>query len=181
MLKILQLSALSATACVLVACATPRYETVRIYQPPVGAAAKACIQGCERVLTGCQSDCKAAWQSCTARVEPQVDKHFAQALKSYAAQLRRYRSELDLYEMDIWGGWGQPYGPYGMWYSPWPYRPYHFYPGPVPPGEPPTRDSVQAQLYQSQCKDDCGCLDQYDACYKGCGGSLKVETRRIDK
>jgi hypothetical protein len=178
MLKILHFSGLVVVASILAACATPRYESIRSYQPPAGQAGQACIQGCNQVFTSCQSTCKAAWQACTARVDPQVDAHFAQALNDYAAQLRRYRSELDLYQMDLWGGWGQPYG---MWYSPWPYRPYSYYPAPFPPGYPPSREAVQAQLYQAQCKDDCGCLNQYDACYTGCGGSLKVETRRIDK
>jgi hypothetical protein len=155
----------------LAGCTTPRYETVRHYEPPAGAAGQACV-------AGCRADCQAAWQACTARVEPQVEGRFVHDLDAYAADLRRYRRDLDQLQWDLWLGWGRGYG--GLWYSSWPYHPWPPYAmAPLPPGDPPSRESVRAQLYQVQCRDDCGCQTKYDACYTGCGGTLRLETRPL--
>jgi hypothetical protein len=163
-------------------CATPRYETITRYESPVGAAGQACVKGCEAALDTCRTQCQAAWQACTERVEPQVDERYAQALEKYAEELRRYRLDLDRYQWDLWVGWGHGYS--GLWYSPWPYHPwpgYHpgYYPPPIEPGDPPTKASVRDGLRRSQCQDDCGCQTKHDACFEGCGGRVVTEPRCV--
>lgn len=178
MFRFLFLLALAALVSALTACATPRYEATSRYEPPVGAEGLACIRSCEATLSACRSDCQAAWQACTARVEPQVEEGYARALKAYADELRRYRLALDRYAWDMWLGWGHGYG--GLGYSPWSYYPWPgYFPAPAPPPQPPTRETVRANLHQAQCQDDCGCQAKYDACYQGCGGRVVSETRCV--
>ncbi len=182
MFRSLHLLALAAVVSVLAGCATPRYETTYRYEPPTGVEAQSCIKGCEATLNTCRADCQAAWQSCTERIEPQVDERYAQALKAYADELRLYRLALDRYEWDMWVGWG--HGHSGLWYSPWPYHPWSghwpgYFPYPGPPEDPPTREAVRTKLRKAQCQDDCGCQVKYDACFQGCGGRVVTETRCV--
>ena len=169
---------LAAAAVALVGCATPRFQTIYHYEPATGMAGRACVNVCERTLAGCRTDCESAWQSCTARVEPQVEARYAQTLTVYAADIDRYRRELERYDWGLRPGWDQGFG--GPWYSPWPYHPWYGYgPLPLPPAEQPTRESVRAGLLKEQCHDDCGCAPKYDACYLGCGGRMIPETRCV--
>ena len=179
MAKIMHLIGGAVVASALAGCATPRYETIRHYQAPETPAGQACIQRCEQVRASCKSTCQVAWQACTARVESQVEDRYAQALKDYASDLARYRRALDLYQMDLWMNWRRPYG--GLWYEPWPYQPWHSFAfAPTPPDAPPSRESVRQSLYKAECKDDCACEVNYDTCFTGCGGTLRIEQRRLD-
>jgi len=173
MVKSIRSVVLLAIAAVLAACATPRYETTYRHEPPVGAEGAACAQRCEAALDTCRTDCRAAWQACTAGVEPQVDERYAQALREYAEDLRSYRRMLEQYQWDVWTDWD--YGYRGMWYSPWRVH----VPLPMPPGDPPTREAVRDGLRNSRCKDDCGCLVRYDACFEACGGKVVSETHCV--
>jgi len=162
----------------LVACATPRYETVTRFEPPTDAAGVACLRRCEASLDACRADCLAAWQRCTAALESQVDARYAQALKAYAEELRQYRLDLDRYEWDMWFGWGR--GPWDLWYSPWSYRPWPMYvPTTMAPRDPPSREAVRDSLFKSQCEGDCGCQLKYGDCFQACGGRLVSETRCV--
>ncbi len=175
----LRFLALAVVALAVAGCATPRYQTVYRYEPPADAVGQACLKGCEQVRASCSTDCQAAWQACTARVEPQVEARYAQALDDYAQDLRRYQRELDRYEWDLWLSWG--HGHYGgMWHSPWFYRPWPVYAySPYPPDPQPTRENVRAALQREKCHDDCGCQTNYDVCYLGCGGRKIAETRCV--
>jgi hypothetical protein len=167
-------------AATLVGCATPRYETIRHYEPPASPAGQACVADCERAQAGCRADCQVAWQACAARVEPKVEARYVQALNDYAEELRRYRRDLDLFEWRLWMGWGRGHG--GLWYSPWSAYPWPDYvTAPMPPGGPPTRDTARAFLNKAECKDDCGCQPRYDACYISCGGGVRLEQRRLER
>jgi hypothetical protein len=173
---------LIAALALLAGCATPRYETIHRYEPPAGGQGQACLKGCEDSLNSCRAECKAAWQACTQGVEAQVDERYAQALKAYAQDLRQYRRELEQYQWDLWLDWGNGYD--GLWYSPWPYRPWPgyypaYFPPSNPPGDPPTREGVRAALQDSHCRDDCGCLAKHDACFERCGGRVVTETRCV--
>ena len=178
MFSSIRILAPAAVATFLAGCATPRYETTFRYEPPASAEAQACIKGCEAALNTCRTDCQATWQACTERVEPQVDEHYAKALKEYADDLRYYSRVLEHYQWDVWMDWN--FGYRGVWYSPWPYRPWPSYtPVPIAPGDPPSKEAVRDSLRKSQCKDDCGCQPKYDACFQGCGGKVVTETRCV--
>lgn len=163
----------------LAGCASPRYQTTYRYQSPASAAGQRCVQGCEQALSRCQSACQADWQACAARVEPQVEARYVEALKNYELELNRYRHSLELYEWDLWQSWG--YSHSGLWYSqPWSYHwPYHrpYLPYALP--AQPSRERARAELLKSQCKDDCGCHVQYDACYLNCGGGKIPEQQCV--
>ena len=180
MYKSASLLAIGVAVVALTGCATPRYETVHRYEPPVSEEGRACVASCEATRTQCRSDCQAAWAQCTAEVEPQVESHYAQALAEYADELRLYRMDLDRYEWELWLGWHHNYS--GFWYSPWP-GPWYaspwpgYYPPSAPPPGPPSREAVRAKLHKEQCRDDCGCEGQYDACFTACGGKRVTETR----
>ena len=116
MYKSASLLAIGVAVVALTGCATPRYETVHRYEPPVSVEGRACVASCEAARTQCRSDCQAAWTQCTAQVEPQVESHYAQALADYADELRLYRMDLDRYEWELWLGWHHNYS--GFWYSP---------------------------------------------------------------
>lgn len=178
MSSVLRLLLLTGATLLLAACATPRYETVTRFEPPTDPAGVACLQRCEAALNSCREDCLAAWQACTAALEPQVDERYAQVLKAYADELRLYRLDLSRYEWDMWLGWGR--GPWDIWYSPWYYRPWHMYsPAPYPPADPPSREAVRDSLFKSRCQDDCGCQLQYEDCFQACGGRMVSETRCV--
>jgi len=177
---------LSLVVAALTGCATPRFETVTHHIPPAGPEGLACIQGCEGKLSDCRADCQAAWESCTTRLEPQVDEAYARALKDYADELKLYRMQLSQAHWDLWLGWGHydDHGYGSLWYSPWSYHswPWYwpsYYPSAPSPGDPPTREAVRVELQKAQCKDDCDCQGEYDTCYQGCGGTLVQETRCV--
>lgn len=168
-----------AAALVMVGgCATPRYETTYRYEPPASVESLACLKGCEATLNTCRTDCQTAWQACTERVEPLVDEQYAKALKEYADDLRYYSRMLERYQWDVWMDWDFAYR--GLWYSPWPYRPWPGYAHlPIAPGDPPTKEAVRDHLRKGQCKDDCACQPKYDTCFQGCGGKVVTETRCV--
>ncbi len=153
----------------LAGCATPTYQMHYRYEPPAGAEGRQCVQGCEQALAACGTACKAEWNACTARVETEVEAEYLQALKEYEVDLKRYRRNLDMYEWDLRSNWGYWQG--SVWDAPWPYRSWYAMTYPLyRMPEQPSRDSVRADLRKAKCKDDCGCLAGYDACFVGCGG-----------
>jgi hypothetical protein len=179
----LRILALLLFALAVSGCATPRYQTAYRYVPPEDVVGQSCLKSCEQAQTVCHADCQAAWQACTARVEPQLEARYAQALQQFAQDLRRYQLELDRYEQDLRLSWGPGhYG--GMWHSPWhstwlyPAWPTYAF-SPRPPGPQPTRDSLRAVLYREKCDDGCGCPANYDVCFLGCGGRKIPETRCV--
>lgn len=162
----------------LAGCASPRHQTVVHHEPPTGAQGQSCVAACEQARTDCRAQCQSAWQTCAARVEPQVEERYVQALRDYELELRLYQQELTRYEWNLWLGWGHHHG--GLWYSAWPYG---FWPEmtyrPSPPAGVPTRDQARAALQKSACLEDCGCDARYDGCFTGCGGILVHEKRCV--
>lgn len=150
------------------------------YEPPPGDAGRACVASCAAHRDTCRTDCRAAWQACGARIEPEVEPRHAAALRDWAADLRRYQAALERYEWELWQSRSSYYaGPwYHPWHSPWPPAPLYA-PRPAPPGTEPTRESIRAELLRQECKDDCGCQEQYDGCYQACGGRRIAEVRCV--
>ncbi len=167
--------AVAATTLLLAACAAPQYQTRVQLIPPTDAAGRACIAECEAKKTACQDACQAVYRECAKALEPQVEARYLEALKQYEFELGRYAADLRHYETQLQFEWlhRRPFfHPWWGW-DPWP-GPYYAPPYPVP--TMPTRDGVRAQLEKAQCKDDCGCLPAYDACFVGCGGQRVTET-----
>jgi hypothetical protein len=159
-------------------CATPQYQTQVSLIPPVDAAGRACVQACEAGKLACQADCRDRYQACVKAIEPQVEAHYEAALKQFESDIAQYAAALRSYEMQLSFAWlnSYPYG-WGMWAGPWmgPW-PGMYFPPPYPAPTMPTREGVRAQLENSSCQSDCGCLPAYDGCFVGCGGQRLVET-----
>jgi len=161
----------SAVVGLLMACATPRYETVHRLEPPDDAAGRACLVQCDEVLKACQSRCSQRYQACVKEVEPKLDEAYAEALRHYAFDLDSYAASLQHYEMQLWLGWH--HGPW--WISPgWSYPYYVSRPPPRP-----SRQQIRERLIAEQCDRDCGCQPGYEACFLGCGGRKISEERCV--
>jgi len=166
---------------VLGGCATPVYQTNVHLIPPADAAGRACLQDCESRKTACQADCQARYQACAKALEPQVEASYIEALQQYEQDLRGYAASLRHFETQLYFGWTHGY-PYSYGYPYYGFYGWNAWPGPYffPPAYPelvmPTRQSVRAQLENSACQADCGCLPAYDTCFVGCGGQILRET-----
>ena len=158
----------------LAACASPRYQTVYRYEPPVDVSGRACLEKCEQKLAGCRQSCAVNYQACEQRIEPQVEERYNEALQRYQVELDQYYWEWRQYEFYLSLSWDQDFW-YGGFYHPWP-GPYYF--PPVPPMKP-SRNAVAYQVEKENCVMDCGCQPNYDACFLGCGGKRIPETRCI--
>lgn len=164
----------------LAGCAAPRYQTTTRYEPPPGGEGQACVTTCEASLNACRSDCRTAWQACSARIEPDVEPRYNEALRDWGAQLRRYRQELDRYEWELWVNRNSYFG--NPWYQPWPHPwplGYGYALRPPPPGAEPSREAIRTALLKQHCNDDCGCQGKYDGCYQACGGRLTAEVQCV--
>jgi hypothetical protein len=164
--------ALAAALALLAACASPpRYQTVSRYEAPTGAAAQACVEGCEQTRHDCLARCRADRQICLNDLEPEIDAQYAEALKRYARDLEMYRLELDRYRFNLWYDWNR--GPW--WYDNW--WPPHYWPLASPVS--PSRERIRERLGDERCDSDCGCRAGYDTCFTGCGGTRTEERRCI--
>ncbi len=154
---------------VLSACASPRYQSVKRYEPPAGA--QACLSECDGRAHACRSVCQARYQQCVQDTGPEVRARYEQAIAQYEAALAAYRWELDRYRMDLMLGWGYGYGhpDWGAWG--W----FPMYPPPRPP-RPPNPDREAAAVIAARCDRDCGCEATYDGCFLACGGRIVHET-----
>lgn len=159
----------------LAGCASPRYQTVYRYEPPMDTGSRACLEECEQKMSGCQQRCTADFQACLERIGPEVEERYGEALRRYEAELDCYRSELVHYQFYLSMSWGHPhwYGP--GFYSPWP-DPYWF---PPTPPKKPSRTEEFDRLQQEKCEADCGCQPVYDACFLACGGKRIPEVQCI--
>ena len=158
----------------LAGCATPRYETVTLRQPPTDSAAPACLAACERNLEVCKHSCAEKFQACLNAVEPEAEAHYRQTLERYAEGLERNRRDLASYEFQLWSSfhWGR--GAY--WYDPFPF---HHPPPPLLP-RVPSREEDLKRFRESRCGADCGCQSPYDACFVACGGRISGERRCVE-
>jgi hypothetical protein len=173
--------ALAGAFALLAGCATPQYQTTVRFVPPADSAGQACIAACEANKTACQADCQTRYTACAKNLDPDVEKRYVEDLKQYEVDLKRYAAALRRYELDLrldwFHAWPYRYHPY------WPYYGYGWGPGwstsaYPPPDQPdmPTREGVRAELEETHCQADCGCLPAYDTCYVGCGGQRITET-----
>lgn len=167
-------AALLATLALLAGCASPRYQTVLLLEPPSDPAAGPCLERCAAAREDCQSRCQAARQACLKALDAEVEDAYAVALRHYAAALDVYRAELEHYRMNLWLGWGHVYGHHYLWYDPWP-----TYYMPMATPAPPRREAIRERLAKERCDDDCGCQARHEACFIGCGGRKVEETRCI--
>lgn len=169
----LQFAAL-ALLLVLAGCATPQYQTTVRLIPPADAAGRACVQACEVQKDACQADCQSRYQACVKTLEPQVEARYTDALKKYELDLKRYATALRHYDMQLRFDWMNSYPYRGFyWWDPWPVA---YFPPPYAEPSMPTRAEVRAQLEQTNCESDCGCLPDYDSCFVACGGQRLSET-----
>jgi hypothetical protein len=157
----------------LAGCAAPRYQTIYRYEAPADQQGRACLENCQGRLSSCQEDCSNAFKSCMNTIEPVLKERYAEALKHYVEEVERYTWDIRHYEMQFWPGWG-----HGSWYGAWPYQ---GWPGsywyPYPPPIMPSREVVLDRLRKEKCVEDCGCLNNYDACFLGCGGKRVPEVK----
>lgn len=156
-------------------CASLQLQTRVRLLPPTDAAGLACVNQCDGQLKQCQSACKQRQQACTQTLDPQIEARHAEALKQYAADLQRYAMALRHAELQMRLEWlhRHPFRhPHAdLWWEPWPR--YGFpYAEPIPP----SREAIRAELEQSACPSDCGCLPAFDTCFTGCGGKRITET-----
>lgn len=165
-------------AATLVACATPRYQTIYRYEPPPDAAGRSCLALCERNMKACQDDCAAKHTACVKAIEPEAQARYADALDRFEGELDQYRRDLNRYHLSFSLGWGHHHGWYGAgWYDPW--WPYGYGPDyypPIPPRPPSYADEL-GKLRAAKCDRDCGCQPSYDACFLSCGG-IKIPEQR---
>lgn len=163
-----------ALLAVLAGCATPQYQTTVRLIPPADAAGRACVQNCEARKNVCQADCQSRYRDCVKNLEPRVEARYTEALKAYELDLKRYAMALRQYDMQLRFDWLSRYPYHGRyWWDPWPVS---YFPPPYPEPSLPTRAEVRAQLEQTDCEADCGCLPAYDSCFVGCGGQRMSET-----
>lgn len=162
-------------------CAAPRYQTLYRYEPPTDAAARGCLEHCEQAQKACLEHCEEEYTACVHAIEPEAQARHADALMRYEGEWSQYRRDLDRYNLSISLGWGHGTGWYGAgWHDPWwpydGYRPYYY---PPQPPQPPSYADELRKLNAEKCNRDCGCQPNYDACFRGCGGSMVPEQRCI--
>ena len=165
----------------LAACAGPRYQTLHVYQPPADPAGRACAALCAKNLAGCRDDCTNGYRDCVRTLEPEARKRHADALKRFQGELAQYQRDLDTYHLNLSLGWGY-YGDgwFGSgWHDPWwPYGYGSRYYPPAPPLAPRYEETLE-RLLTEQCRQDCGCQPQHDACVLDCGGTRVLQRRCI--
>jgi len=168
-------------ALTLAGCASPQYVTHTSYIPPADSGGLACVESCHSRLQTCQADCKARRDACVSRIEPKVMATFQDELRRYEIQRRQYEADRRAWELDrqfdwtVGYGWGWPYHhPYysSFWLTD---RPYYWRDLPKPPPAPSLK-ATRARVIHQECDVACGCQQQFDQCYVGCGGTVKRTT-----
>ena len=155
------------TLLTLAGCAVPLTQTVKEYVAPATVEGKACVEDCVKQRTACQVRCRERYASYRESVVPEARERHARRLQEYERALAAYCGELERYRLELmWGARPPHWG--GWWYPPFP---------PPPPPALPTLEGEVARLEKERCDHDCGCEAGFDACFKGCGGGIRFETR----
>ena len=163
---------------------TAKYKVVKEYIPPKESEeSQICISLCQTKKTACQDKCKAEFEVCKIKADRVAQENYENEMKFYTAKLENYVNNMsninisymyDPFFYDpfydhhsiFWGGYPYYYDPYyprAMFYNYAPIR------------SKPKKPSLEREKLKAQmklCNIDCGCRNEYDGCFRGCGGII---------
>ncbi len=162
---------------------SPKYKIVKEYHPPKTTATtpqtSICLGTCQTKRQACKSSCKSAFNTCKIKADQIAKERYTKQMQYYTQALERYVNDVNIQmqfsAFDYYSdSFYLPYarGPfYGhanslFWYDPMPIYSY---------GPRPQRPSLKQEIRKAQaefCDLDCGCTQQFDDCYIGCGGEV---------
>ncbi|ADU97205.1 hypothetical protein [Thermovibrio ammonificans] len=184
---------LCVAALFVASCGGPEFAVSYRYEPP--ADNRACLSGCYESFKSCKESCEDSYNACMAQVRSRAERLYRQALAVYNRELSAYRAAYATYQNRLLS-WSNSYRQL--------YRDYLFFKRackkskdyyacsrkyqleqaldtlnekkPLPPErpEPPKLSDFVRQLSVT-CVRDCGCKQQFNACFTGCGGKLIPE------
>jgi hypothetical protein len=174
-------------------CGGPEFSvSYRFVPPPEG---KECLKGCEEKYSECRLKCSEEHSRCMERVRREASRIYEKELLAYQKELTAYQKAYDAYQRELLN-WNRNYREL--------YRDYLYFKSkckktkdyfacqrkedleealetlsntkPKPPQKPvkPSLSDVVRELSLS-CPTDCGCKEQYDACFTSCGGKIIPE------
>ncbi|WP_456341596.1 hypothetical protein [Thermovibrio sp.] len=171
-------------------CGGPQFAVSYRYEPP--ADNSSCLSRCKADYTSCRLSCLKKRQECMERVRDEAGKIYRQELRAYEKELSAYQKAYSAYQRELLN-WNSNYREL--------YRDYLYFKKrckkdkdyyacrrrddleealqtlsrtkPEPPSKPvkPSLSQIVREL-SSSCPSDCGCKEEYDACFTSCGGRI---------
>jgi len=190
MFKKVALLALVALGC---GCGGPEFSVSYRFIPPQGGGS--CLKACEEKLSDCNSRCAERRERCLERAREEAKEVYAKELEAYKGELLAYQRAYSAYQRELLN-WNRSYREL--------YRDYIYFKErckkgkdylvcrradeleealetlnqvkPQPPRRPvkPELSEVIRELSLT-CPSDCGCRDEYEACFTSCGGKIIPE------
>ncbi len=178
----------------LVLSCSPRYETVHIYHPPKSLQGKRCIKECEKEKSKCKKDCLQRKRKCYKDAIKLANDLYKEKIDIYEKEYRNYLTMYKQYKEEL-KDWEyrkreleESYyyfdrlcksdkrfcGDKDFYYKlliDWKTkRPY--------PPDKPTKPSLSKLINQQKnilCSFSCGCEEEYNLCFKECGGKIEIK------
>lgn len=170
----------------------PRYVVKNNYIPPTSGNAKECLSICEQSSQLCQKSCQSRYQICLDSAMIKAQEIEQRERKEYDIAYQRYQMDYMIYQREF-HRWKRDYNNYSRDLSYFhnlcererdgnacrkrdDLRRYLSRLSHERPEEPwiPARPTYEQILVnqQSFCTTQCGCEQQYDTCFVGCGGQV---------
>lgn len=178
----------------------PKYVINKEYVAPQGDGSAACITVCEQEKVDCEFRCNSSYETCMNRAGSRANIRYQKALNSYENayatykhELRRYSKRRDLYEYkrratekDYYFFQKQCKKQKDRYACKREKETFHslkqlkhmLLPKPLAPRAPVFNRVLQQE--QRQCRNQCGCLIQFDSCYSRCGGKVLFHKECVD-
>jgi len=185
---------LTVTLLILTAgCGGPEFSvSYRFVPPPKGGE---CLRECDRRYSECRLNCRKERERCLEKVREKAQEIYAKELEAYNRALAAYQKAYDAYQRELLE-WNRNYREL--------YRDYLYFKRrckktkdyfacrrrddleealetlsntkPRPPKKPvkPSLSGIIRELSLS-CPSDCGCKEEYNACFTSCGGKIIPE------
>ncbi len=160
-----------------------KYKVVKEYNLPQDSEnSKICIGLCQTKKIDCQTKCKSEFDICKIEANKVAQKNYEDEVKLYTAKLESYVNDMSSINVNY------IYDPF--FYDPYYYNqsiflsgyPYYYAPYPraifhqsAPMRAKPRKPSLEREQLKAQmklCNIDCGCNNNYDDCFRGCGGVI---------
>ena len=161
-----------------------KYKIVKEYTPPqTNETDKICVSVCQTKRTACQSSCKAKFETCKIEADKVAQKNYEDEVKFYTAKLENYVNNMSSINMSyIYDPFFYDpfyYNHHSLLLSGYPYQ-YGIYPRTIfhqstpirPKPRKPSLEREQLKAQMKLCHIDCGCKNEYDGCFRGCGGII---------
>jgi len=174
-------------------CGGPEFSvSYRFVPPPDG---RECLKKCDEKLTRCRAECRREREECLERVRKEARDIYAKELETYNRALEAYQRAYTAYQRELleWNrNYRELYADYLYFKKKCKKTKDYFVcrraddleealetlseTKPQPPEKPakPDLSDIVRELSLS-CPTDCGCKEEYDACFTSCGGKIIPE------